>query len=284
MGKNILRCKIGKTIFKNPVIAASGTFGYGDELGSFLDINKLGGFVTKTITLKPKEGNAPPRIYDLGFGVVNSIGLENPGLDGFKKKYSGFLSSVKTNVFISIHGKKLSDWSELIVELDKEKIAGFELNLSCPNIKGEIISGDKKASYKLVSRLRKFTKKTMIAKLSYSPQIKEVAAGLKAAGVDALTAINTLPALVLDKDSLAPVLGAVSGGLSGACIKPVALKCVYELARAGSVPIIGCGGINNYKDVLEFLSLGAKAIQVGTANLVNPGICARIIKDLSRRL
>ena len=280
MGKK-LKCKIGKVVLKNPVIAASGTFGYGKQMQDIFNLGCLGGFVTKTITQRRRQGNKPPRIYDLGFGVVNSIGLENPGIDKFKQEYLSLYSSIKTNVFVSIYGEKLDEWKEIVSSLDKKSICGFELNLSCPNIGGEILSADKDESYRLVSVLRQLTRKAIIAKLSFSPQIKDVALSLQKAGIDAVTAINTLPAIAVDAKSHKPVLGNVVGGLSGPCIKPVALRAVYELANVLSVPVIGSGGIMNFSDTVEFLSMGAKAVQIGTATLVNPRTCQSIAKRLN---
>lgn len=276
-----MKCKIGNVAFKNPLIAASGTFGYGKEVGDFFDINKLGGFITKTITLNPKTGNKPPRIYDLGYGVINSIGLQNPGVEVFKDKYMKFFASLKTNVIVSIYGQTISEWKQLVKSLDFKNLAGFELNFSCPNIKGKILSMDKNEAYSVVRELKKITKKIIIAKLSYSLGLKDVVKSLEKAKVSAVTLINTLPALAVDKNSK-PVLGNIVGGLSGPCIKPVALRAVYEVVKCTKIPIIGCGGIMNYQDVLDFLKVGAKAVQVGTANLIDPCICERIIKDLKK--
>jgi len=276
-----LNIKIGKINFKNPVLAASGTFGYGQEVKDFFDINKLGGFITKTITLKPKVGNKPPRIYDLGYGVINSIGLENPGIEAFKLKYTKFFTSLKTNVIVSIYGQSLSEWKQLVRSLDSQNVAGFELNFSCPNIKGKILSTDKKQAQQVVGELKKITKKLIIAKLSYSLGLKDMVMSLEKAKVDAVTLINTLPAMAVDKNSK-PVLGNIVGGLSGPCIKPVALRAVYEVASCVKVPIIGCGGIMNCDDVLDFLKAGAWAVQIGTANLIDPCACEKIIKDLGR--
>ena len=264
-----LCCKISHSVLQNPVITASGTFGYGRKAAEFFDINQLGGFVTKTLTLFPRQGNRPPRIYDLGLGVINSIGMQNPGLAAFKEKYSSFLNSLKTNVFISIYGEKSADWEKLITSLAPEKNTGFELNFSCPNIKGDIISEDKIYIRKLAARLRRATRKLLIAKLSFSPQIKNIALVLQDAGIDALTLINTLPAMAIDRKTHRPVLGNILGGLSGPVIKPVALRCVYELSRTVQIPVIGCGGIMNYHDALDFLSVGATAVEVGTATLID---------------
>ncbi|MCM8756598.1 MAG: dihydroorotate dehydrogenase, partial [Candidatus Omnitrophica bacterium] len=192
-----MRCRIGNVNLKNPIIAASGTFGYGKEMMDFFDINELGAFVTKTITLMPKEGNIPPRIYDLGFGILNSIGLENPGLEVFKKKYSDFFTRLKTKVFVSIYGEKLNEWIELIKGLEEERIAGFELNFSCPNLEGEVISAYKNRVFKICSTLRKLTKKLLLAKLSYTLQLKEITLSIQLAGIDAVVLINTLPAMAI---------------------------------------------------------------------------------------
>jgi len=274
------KVKISHLYLKNPVLCASGTFGYGEEFKRFFDINILGGFVTKTITLYPRKGNPHPRIYDLGFGVINSVGLENPGLKEFKEKYIEFFRGLQTAVFVSIYGRNIKEWRKLIEELDREPIAGFELNFSCPNIKEKIISCDRKRVFKIVSILRRITNKLLIPKLSFSPFIVEVSLASQDAGADALTLINTLPAMVLNPETRKPVLGNVFGGLSGPCIKPVALRCVYEVASKVKIPVIGCGGIKDFNDVLEFLECGAKAVQIGSINLVHPDAAVKIIKSL----
>ena len=273
---------LGKISLKNPVIAASGTFGYGKEFMRFFDINRLGGLVTKTITLNPREGNKPPRIYDLGFGVVNSIGLENPGVERFKQEYIDFLSSLETRVFLSIYGKSLEEWEKLVGCLDNEGIAGFELNFSCPNVEGEIVSYNEKEMVRITSRLRKLTKKFLIIKLSFSPFLVRNVLSLQKAGADAVTLINTIPALAIERQETKFALGEVKGGLSGGCLKPIALRCVYEVSQAVTIPVIGCGGVQSYKDVVEYLFCGAKAVQVGTANLVNPQVCEEIINEGER--
>ncbi len=280
--RNNLKCKIGGAVLKNPVIAASGTFGYGAVMEKIFSLDILGGFVTKTITLNPRKGNRPPRIYDLGFGIINSIGLENPGVEEFKKEYLGVYNSIDTAIFASIYGEKLTEWKKLIFSLNDTNITGFELNFSCPNIEGKIISAERKKVYRVVSTIRGITRKPLIAKLSFSHQIKDVVLGLRDAGIDAVTAINTLPAMALDDKSHKPILGNVIGGLSGPCIKPIALRAVYEISKTSSVPVIGCGGIMNWEDAVDFLSVGAKAVQVGTANLVNPESCRDIVKGLGK--
>ncbi|MCM8823813.1 MAG: dihydroorotate dehydrogenase [Candidatus Omnitrophica bacterium] len=277
-----MRCRIGNVNLKNPIIAASGTFGYGKEMMDFFDINELGAFVTKTITLMPKEGNIPPRIYDLGFGILNSIGLENPGLEVFKKKYSDFFTRLKTKVFVSIYGEKLNEWIELIKGLEEERIAGFELNFSCPNLEGEVISAYKNRVFKICSTLRKLTKKLLLAKLSYTLQLKEITLSIQLAGIDAVVLINTLPAMAIEENKDEPCLGNIYGGLSGPCIKPIALRCVREISSLLKIAVIACGGVMDYRDVLDYLRVGAKAVEVGSANLIYPDACERIISKLEK--
>ena len=280
--KDIKHCKIGRAILKNPVIAASGTFGYAKEMARFFDVNLLGGIVTKTVTLNPRVGNKPPRIYDLGFGILNSIGLENPGLRGFLKNHADFLRSLSTVVCVSVYGRTPGEWAKLITVLDKEGFSVFELNFSCPNIKGEVLSSDIKKMAGIIKRLRSLTGKTLVAKLSFSLSIKKTALVLEKSGIDAFTLINTIPAMALDGKTKKPVLGNVYGGLSGPCIKPIALRAVYEISDTVSTPVIGCGGIMDYRDALEFLSAGAEAVEVGTATLIDPLALKRIVEGLAR--
>ncbi len=283
MKKKRLKVQIGNIFLKNPVLVASGTYGYGQEVSDSVELDKLGGLVTKTITPNPREGNPPPRIYDLGFGLINSVGMENPGLEKFRQEKMGFLSSLKTKVFVSVYSAEMSGWKKLVKTLNKENIAGFELNLSCPNIEGKIISGDPKETEKVVASIRQYTSKPLIAKLSFSPQVKDVSLSAQKAGIDAVTLINTIPAMVFDPDTKKPVLGNIVGGLSGPCIKPVALRAVYEVSSLLSVPVIGCGGISNCSDITDFLTAGAKAVQLGTANIIDPFLCINIVKELEKR-
>lgn len=280
--KPLPKIKIGRLTLKNPVMVASGTFGYAEEFKDFFNLGVLGAVVTKTITLHAGKGNKAPRIFDLGFGVLNSIGLENPGVKVFREKYLKFFSSIRTAVITSIYGYGADEWTKIINNLDAPEIAGFELNFSCPNLKKEIMAYDPKKVYNTIRRLRKLTKKPLIAKLSYCHHIKEVAVSAQKAGADAITAINTLPAVAVNTESGEFILGNIYGGLSGPCIRPLALKCVYDIAGAVKIPVIGCGGIRHYKDILEFFACGAKAVQIGTANLTDPLAAQKIIKDLKR--
>lgn len=283
MEKNGLKVNLGGINLKNSVILASGTFGYGEEVSDSIDLNKLGGFVTKTVTPKPRKGNPPPRIYDLGFGLVNSVGMENPGLQEFKDEKMVFLKSLKTKVFVSLYSDRASGWEKMVSGLNKEDIAGFELNLSCPNIEGEIISASVNETKKVVASVRKNTSKPVIAKLSFSPQVKDISIAAEKAGADAVTLINTIPAMALDPKAKKPVLGNRVGGLSGPCIKPVALRAVYEASSELSIPVVGCGGIMSCDDVEEFFAVGAKAVQLGTANIIDPFLCLDIIEKLEGR-
>ncbi len=271
------------TEFKNPIIAASGVFGFGKEMSEFFDINKLGAIVTKTITLKPRIGNPQPRIYDLGFGVLNSIGLENPGLEEFKKKHAEFLSSLDTCVFVSLYGESFDEYKVLIEELENFDFKGYEINLSCPNIRKTVKFSQKKI-FNFLSKLRELTKKLLVVKLSFHPELVAICKICENAGVDALVLINTLPAMAIDIEEKRSVLGNITGGLSGRCLKPVALKCVWEVSKKIKIPVIGCGGIFDFRDVVEFLLSGAHCVEIGTANLINPKISLKILKDLQKYL
>jgi len=280
---NILRkVKIGTVTLNNPLMTASGTFGYGKEFADFMDLSILGGIVTKTISVKPRGGNPSPRIYDLGYGVINSIGLENPGVKAFKEQDADFCKTAKTRVFVSIYGLSPHEWKTLVNELNIPAVAGFELNFSCPNLQGKIAAYDRKKVASVISRLRPLTNKPLIAKLSFCPHITDVANAAQRAGADALTVINTLPAVAVDSATGKFVLGNIYGGLSGPCIKPVALKCVYDVSRTVSIPVIGCGGITQHTDVLEFIACGATAVQIGTANITSPDAARRLVHDLTK--
>ena len=294
-----LEVKIGKIKLKNPVLVASGVFGYGEEFSEFLDLRKLGAIVTKTITLKPREGNFPPRLYETPSGLINSIGLENPGLEIFVKEKLPFLKSIGIPIIVSILGDNAEEFSELAKELDRtEIIDAIELNISCPNVKvhpqeftvhrkklrttnhkrqTNLISQDPQATYELIREVRRVTKKTLIAKLSPDvTDITEIAEAAVRAGIDAVSLVNTFFAMAIDMKKKR----IITGGLSGPAIKPIALRMVFEVRKQLDIPIIGCGGIMNWQDALEFFISGANAISVGTANLVNPKITLEIIKGI----
>ena len=277
--------EIGRLKLRNPVMVASGTFGCGEEYAKLFDINKLGAIVTKTITLKARVGNPPPRIVETASGMLNSIGLENKGADDFLKEKSPFLKALKTKVVISVAGETTAELQELVKKVGSSGLAdAIELNLSCPNIKDRgIIAQDPKAVGAFVRAARKAAKTVLIAKLSPNvTDISEVAGAAEDAGADAVSLINTFPAMAIDIKTGRPVLGNVTGGLSGPAIKPIALKMVWDVHNAVKIPIIGIGGIMTAEDAIEFLLCGAKAVQVGTANFVNPKAPLEIIKGIEK--
>lgn len=273
--------KIGRLKLKNPVLVASGTFGYGDEYKDLIDLDKLGAIVTKTITLKPQLGNPQPRIFELPYGMLNSIGLQNVGLKRFvSEKLPNLKKITKTPIVVSISGKTIAEFSRIVEVLNNENIGAIELNISCPNIKGKIISHSAKETYKVVKAIRKKTTHTLITKLSPAvTDIVEVATAAEDAGSDAISMINSFPAIFYHSpitDYRLPIFA----GLSGPCIKHIALRLVYLAARSVKVPIIGVGGISNTEDALEFLEAGAKAVAVGCALFANPGVVEEIIEKL----
>lgn len=277
--------KIGKLTLQNPVMVASGTFGFGEEFKGLININRIGAIVTKSITLKPRQGNPPPRIVETPSGILNSIGLQNDGIEGFIKNKLPFLEKVKTVVIVSIAGQSPEEYEELARKLDKiDKVNGIEINISCPNVKGGIeFSSEPDSTFEVVNLVRKKTDKTLITKLS--PNVKnidEIAIAAEEAGTDSVSLVNTFTAMAIDVQTKTPKLGNIVGGLSGPAIKPIALRIVWEIARKIKIPVIGIGGIMDYKDALEFIIAGASAVQVGTTNFVNPKATIEIIEGIER--
>lgn len=279
-----LSVNIAGVKFKNPVIAASGCFGYGQEYAEIFDLNKLGGFVVKGISLKPQQGNKTPRIVETPSGMLNAIGLQNVGLENFVKLKLPFLRKLDTKVIVNLYGKKIVEYAELAEKLSGEKgISFLEVNISCPNVeKGGMAFGhDPKVVFKLVKEVKKKSKIPVIVKLSpNTDKIKEIAKSAEDAGADAVSLINTLLGMAIDIDKRKPVLANVTGGLSGPAIKPIALRMVWQVARSVKIPVIGMGGITDYSDALEFIIAGAAAVQVGTANFINPLITLEIIEGI----
>ena len=281
-----LETKIGKVRLKNPVMAASGTFGA--EYGELIDINSLGAYITKTITLNARIGNAPPRVCETPSGMLNSIGLENGGLDDFIKNKIPGLKRLKIPLIVSIAGDDASEFKELAGALGKVKrIAALEINLSCPNVKhGKrdfLIAQDTDATHEIIAAVRKATALTVIAKLSPNvTDIKKIAKAAEDAGADAMSLINTLVGMAVDIDTQRPILGNITGGLSGPAIKPVALRMVREVYNSVRIPVIGIGGIMDHKDAIEFILCGASVVQVGTANFVDPSASIGIISGIKR--
>jgi len=286
-----LEVEIAGIKLKNPVMTASGTFGYGEEFSPFIDLDKLGAMVLKGITLKLKMGNPPPRIIETPSGMLNSIGLQNVGVEMLIKEKLPYLKKFNTPVIINISGDTIEEYLELarrLGEVSEEMgIAGLEVNISCPNVKkgGMVWGTDAKATYRIISNIRKATSLPLIVKLTPNvTDIKTIAQAAEEAGADALSLINTLVGMAVDIDSRKPKLANVSGGLSGPAVKPVALWLVWQVFQTVNIPVIGIGGIIKVEDALEFIITGARAIEIGTANFVNPRVTIEIIEGIEKYL
>ncbi|MBZ4665760.1 dihydroorotate dehydrogenase [Mahella sp.] len=270
---------------KNPVIAASGTFAFGREYSRYLDLNKLGGISVKGLTLYPKEGNPPPRIAETAAGILNSVGLQNPGVDAFISNELPYLKQFDTVVIANLAGNSRDEYCVAADKLDKVDIDMLELNISCPNVKegGLSFGATPESVYDITRQVRNYCHHPLVVKLSPNVgNIKDVASAAQNAGADALSLINTLLGMAIDSHTRKPILGNVTGGLSGPAIKPVALYMVWQAAQTVDIPVIGMGGIMNGNDAIEFMLAGAVAVQVGTANLIEPTATVRIIDDIER--
>lgn len=258
----------------NPVMVASGTFGYGEEFKDFVDINKLGAFVTKTITKTKREGNAAPRICETSAGMLNAIGLQNEGVEDFIKNKLKIYKGLKSRLVVSVGGRSNDEYVDVVRTLNGHReVSAIELNISCPNVKydNKIFSQDEKQTYSLVSDVRRATDLPLIVKLSPNvTDISGIALSAEEAGADAISLVNTFLGMAVDAEKRAPVLGNVTGGLSGPAIKPIALYMIWQVKKKIKLPIIGMGGIMNARDAIEFIIAGATAVAVGTANFVNP--------------
>jgi len=269
---------------RNPVMTASGTFGYGEEFAEYVNLESIGAFVTKGLSLKPRAGNPTPRIVETPGGMLNAIGLQNVGIDAFIAKKVPFLRTVNTPAIANFFGNTVDEYAELARRLDSiPEVAALEVNISCPNVKqGGIVFGtDPDCAFSVVSACREATIKPLIVKLS--PNVTDVVAMARAcedAGADCLSLINTLTGMAIDLNKRRPVLANITGGFSGPAIKPIALRMVWQVAKAVKVPIIGIGGIMNATDALEFILAGATAVQVGTASFINPGAAQRIAEEM----
>jgi len=280
-----LGVKIGKLELKNPIICASGTFGLGDELKGLVDYKDIGAYTTKTITLKPRSGNPPPRIYETECGVLNSVGLQGPGVDSFIKQYLPCLKKIKSKVIISVGGFSPDEYKEIIRRLDQEEaVKAIEINLSCPNIKEKkIISQDEKLTYKMLKSLRALTKKTLIAKISPEvTDIVEIAKAVKRSGCNCVSLVNTFFGMAVNIQTKKPFLGNIYGGYSGKAIKPMSLYRVWSVHKKVKIPIIGGGGIMTASDAIEFLLVGATAVSLGTINLVDPNAASKILTGIKK--
>jgi dihydroorotate dehydrogenase (NAD+) catalytic subunit len=267
-------------VFKNRVLVASGTYGYGDECLDIADVNQLGGVVTKSLSLKPREGNSPTRIVETAGGMLNSIGLANIGVKKFMSDKLPFLQTLDTAVIANIAASSIDEYCAVLDELETgDGVDGYEINVSCPNVKeGGLSFGTScELTEEITRRLRSRTEKPLILKLTPNvTHIADFARAVEAAGADAVSVINTLIGMAIDVKTRKPVLSTVTGGLSGPAIKPIALAKVYETARAVNIPIFGIGGISNTNDALEFLMVGASAVQVGTVNFIDPAAGIKI--------
>jgi dihydroorotate dehydrogenase (NAD+) catalytic subunit len=279
---------IGKLKLKNPVMVASGTFGFGDEYEDFIELDRLGAIIPKGISLKPMVGNPPPRIFETEGGILNSIGLQNPGFHEFIRDKLPFLTGIRTHLIINFFGNTQKEYIELAGRFNEVPgISGLEMNISCPNVKqgGIAFCSDSRMTYRLVRAVRKSTQLPLIVKLS--PNVTEIDSLAKIAeegGADAVSLVNTFKAMAINIHSRKPELGNIIGGLSGPAIKPIALRMVWEVSQRVKIPVIGMGGIVKAEDAIEFILAGASAIQIGTANLVNPQTSTEVIQGIRKYL
>ncbi len=287
MSSERLKTELAGIPMNTPVLTASGTFGFGEEFADFVDLSLLGGVMVKGTTLKPRRGNDGVRITETPSGMLNCIGLENPGVEVFLRETLPRISRHHMNVIVNISGSTVEEYGVLAEMLDVPGVAAIELNVSCPNVKeGGIVFGtDPKAASDVVRTAKKWTKKPVILKLS--PNVTDIVLMAKAveeAGADAISLINTLMGMEINIHTWKPTLGNITGGLSGPCIKPVALRMVWQVAQQVKIPVIGMGGIASWQDAVEFFLAGASAVAVGTANFVHPGVAMDIIQGLEQYL
>ncbi|MBR4381517.1 MAG: dihydroorotate dehydrogenase [Bacteroidaceae bacterium] len=283
-----LSVNIGKLELKNPVLTASGTFGYGEEFADFIDLTRLGGFIVKGTTLHPREGNPYPRMAETPMGMLNAVGLQNKGVHHFVEHIYPRLKHLDTNVIVNVSGSSVEDYSETAAIIDElPKIPAIELNISCPNVKhgGMTFGVHPEAAAEVVSAVRKAYHKTLIVKLTPNvTDITEIAKAVEGAGADSVSLINTMLGMAIDAERRKPLLSTVTGGLSGPCVKPVALRMVWQVAKAVKVPVVGLGGIMNATDAIEFLLAGATAVELGTANFIDPAVTVKVVDGINEYL
>ncbi|HAF69842.1 TPA: dihydroorotate dehydrogenase [Candidatus Acetothermia bacterium] len=277
-----LSVEVGGLRLKNPVIAAAGTFGFGTEYARLYDVGLLGGICTKGLTLKPRPGNPPPRLWETPCGLLNSIGLENPGVEAFLQEELPRMRGLGTAVIANIWGETPEEYRELAERLSRSDVDAIELNLSCPNVPGgKIRGGVPEEVARIVGLCRRVCEKPLWVKLPPEGDVLEAAQAAERAGADAVTASNTFRALAIDIEKGRPAFAGRIGGLSGPAIKPIALRVVYELVQKLKLPVIGCGGITSWQDALEFIMAGAHAVQVGTGNFIDPLCIPKIVRGLA---
>ncbi|MGI6291226.1 MAG: dihydroorotate dehydrogenase [Bacteroidales bacterium] len=271
--------------FKNPILTASGTFGYGEEFDDFLDLGHIGGMVLKGTTLHARDGNPYPRMAETAAGMLNAVGLQNKGIDYFITTIYPRIKHYDTHIILNVSGSTIEEYVGVVEKLnDLEKIAAIELNISCPNVKkgGMAFGTSASSAEKVTQEVRKAYRKTLIVKLSPNvTDITEIAKAVEGAGADSVSLINTLLGMAIDAEKQTPILSTVTGGLSGPCVKPIALRMVWQTYKAVKIPIIGLGGIMNAKDAIEFFLAGATAIQIGTANFINPAVAVKVVDGIN---
>lgn len=283
-----LNVKINTLELNNPVMTASGTFGYGVEFADFIDLELLGGIIVKGTTLNHREGNPYPRMAETPSGMLNAVGLQNKGVDYFVQNIYPQIKDIRTNMIVNVSGSDIESYvktAEIINELDG--IPAIELNISCPNVKqgGMAFGVTARGAGDVVKAVREVYKKTLIVKLSPNvTDITEIARAVEDAGADSVSLINTLLGMAIDTEHRRPILSTITGGMSGAAVKPIALRMVWQVARAVKIPVVGLGGIMNAKDAIEFLLAGATAIQIGTANFIDPTVTIKVIDGINEYL
>lgn len=281
---DLLAVKLNRLTLPNPILVASGTFGYAKEMQTFVPFERLGGIVPKTVTPQPRPGNAPPRTFETRSGLLNSIGLDNDGIDYFIEEHVPYLSTLGTSLIANIAARTVDEFCEMAGKVEQSgSVAALELNISCPNVTGGVDFGtDPKLAEELVSAVVAATQLPVIAKLTPNvTSVPAIAEAVARAGADAVTLVNTFQGIAIDWRKRKPILGGRLGGLSGPAIKPLALRVVYQVAQAVDIPIIGVGGIESINDVMEFIVAGASAIQIGTANFYDPGLAGRLVDELA---
>lgn len=283
-----LRTKIGDLELKNPVLTASGTFGYGEEFADLIDLNRLGGFIVKGTTLHPREGNPYPRMAETPSGMLNAVGLQNKGVDYFIEHIYPHLLEYDTNVIVNASGSTIEDYVALAEKLNElDGVPAIELNISCPNVKegGMAFGTSCESAEEVTKAVRNVYEKNLIVKLSPNvTDITTIAKAVEGVGADSVSLINTLLGMAVDAEKRRPVLSTITGGLSGAAVKPVALRMVWQVAQAVKIPVVGIGGIMNAYDAIEFLLAGADAVQIGTGNFIDPTLTVKVVEGIEAYL
>ena len=275
-----LSVNIGELQMNNPVMTASGTFGYGEEFADFIELSRIGGIIVKGTTLHKREGNPYPRMAETPSGMLNAVGLQNKGVHYFVEHIYPHSKDIQTNMIVNVSGSAIEDYAETAVIINElDKIPAIELNISCPNVKqgGMAFGVTAKGAEEVVKAVRSVYKKTLIVKLSPNvTDITEIARAAEESGADSVSLINTLLGMAIDAERRRPILSTVTGGMSGAAVKPIALRMVWQVAKAVNIPVIGLGGIMDWKDAVEFMLAGASAIQIGTANFIDPAVTVKV--------